>query len=60
MKVIKVISIGGGGYRMEVGGICYIEIEEDWGNNRALRNTSVDNAEFGVYIIVGAVDHPAT
>ena len=60
MEVIKIISIGEGGDRLEVGGICYIEIKEDWGNNRALGNTCMDNSGFGITTIVGAVGHPAT
>jgi hypothetical protein len=60
VEVIKIICIGGGGNRGKMGGICYIKIKEDWGYNRALRNTSMDNSGFGVKTIVGAVGHPTT
>ena len=59
MEVIKIISIGEGGDRLEVGGICYIEIKEDWGYNRALGNTCMDNSGFGITTIVGACSRPS-
>ena len=36
MEGVKVVGIGGGVGRGNVGGICYVEVEEDWGDNRAL------------------------
>ena len=51
MEVIKIISIGGG---------RNIKVKEDWGYNRALGNTCMDNSGFGITTIVGAVGHPAT
>jgi hypothetical protein len=57
---VEVVGIGGGGGRGDVGGICYVEVEKDGGNNRALGDTSVDNSGGGVGILVGAEGHSAT
>jgi len=43
-----------------VGGICYVEIKEDRGYNRALGNTSVDNFRGGIGVFVGTEGHPTT
>jgi hypothetical protein len=60
VEVVEIICIGVSGDRREVGGICYIEIEKDRRDNRALGDTSMDNSEFWVKTIVGAEGHPAT
>ena len=60
MEVIKIISIGRGSDRGEVGGISYIKVKKDWGDDRALGDASVDYTGFGVKVIVGTVGHPAT
>jgi hypothetical protein len=52
VEVVEIICIGVSGDRREVGGICYIEIEKDRRDNRALGDTSMDNSE--------AEGHPAT
>ena len=41
------------------GGICYIKVEKNRRNNRALRNAGVDNFGRGIGVFVGTVGHPA-
>ena len=60
MEGVKVVGIGGGEGRGNVGGICYVEVEEDWGDNRALGDASVDNFRRGIGVLIGTESHPAT
>ena len=60
MEGVKVVGIGGGEGRGNVGGICYVEVEEDRGDNRALGDTGMDDFRRGIGVLVGTESHPAT